>query len=298
MAGKARILSVVVGAMGASERDVVGRLARIGYVRARRLLVGAGLVILAAVVVGLLARSVDHVEVVGTLLFVPIFLGLLYFGVAGGVLTAVGATVVYVLLRADAIDAVGWGQFSGTIISRGLGYVLFGVVGGWAASTLELSLDKLDLYDQVDDQTGLGNARFLLNEVALERARSERYETVFSVSFVDIPAAELDALSPRRRRKVLRDLGRRMEGGVRTIDHAAHGHDGRVHHLAVILPETAAEGAEVFQARLSSSLREFLDANDLEATVTGATCTVPGDEASLDARLESWRLIDAAEHSA
>ncbi|MDZ7673638.1 MAG: hypothetical protein U5K30_01000 [Acidimicrobiales bacterium] len=283
---------------GLTERDVVGQLARLGYGRARRMLTGAGLVILAVVVVGLLARSVDHVEVVATLLFVPIFLGLMYFGVVGGIVTAVGAIVVYVVLRADAIDAVGWNEFAGTVIGRGLGYLLFGAVGGWAASTLEQSLDKLDLYDQVDDLTGLGNARFLLNDVALERARSERYETVFSVSFVEIPAAELDALPPRRRRQVLRDLGRRLARGVRTIDRAAHGYDGRIHRLAVVLPETAAEGAGVFHARLLESVREFLAANDVEVAVSGIACTVPGAEERVDAQLEAWRLVDAAEHAA
>ncbi|MDE0804455.1 MAG: hypothetical protein OSA99_14175 [Acidimicrobiales bacterium] len=282
---------------GVSERDVVGELARIGYDRARRLLILVGMAILAIVVAGLLARSVDHVEVVGTLLFVPIFLALMFFGVSGGAVAGVVATGAYVFLRADAIDAVGWGEFAGTVVSRGLGYVLFGVAGGWAASTLELSLDKLDLYDTIDDLTGLHNARFLVDDVGLESARSQRYETVFSVSFVEIPAAEIGALSTRRRRQVLRELGQRLDAGVRSIDRVAHGFDGRVHRVATVLPETAAEGASIFHGRLLTRLTEFFSSHDLDVFLTGEVCTIPGHGDALEARLENWRRIDAAEHA-
>lgn len=280
-----------------SDHDVVDDLARIGYARARRLLLAAGLVILAIVIAGLLARSVDHVEVIGTLLFVPIFLALMFWGVPGGAVAGVAATVVYVVLRADAIDAVGWGEFAGVVVSRGVGYILFGVVGGWASSTLELSLDKLDLYDTIDDQTGLHNARFLVDDVGLEAARSERYETVFSVSFVEIPAAEIDALPVRRRRQLLRGLGGRLESGVRSIDRVAHGHDGRTHHVAAVLPETASEGANVFHGRLLTQLEEFLAAHDVDVVLRGQVCTIPGQSDALEARLDTWRGIDAAERA-
>ncbi len=282
---------------GVSERDVVDELTRIGHARARRLLILVGLAILALVVVGLLARSVDHVEVVGTLLFVPIFLALMFWGVPGGAVAGIVATVAYVVLRRDAIDAVGWGEFAGVVVSRGLGYVLFGVAGGWASSTLALSLDKLDLYDTIDDQTGAHNARFLLDDVHLESARSERYETFFSVSFVEIPADEIDALPARKRRQLLRELGQRLDAGVRNIDRVAHGHDGRIHHVAVILPETASEGASVFHGRLLTQIREFLASHHVDVAPTGEVCTVPGQTDALAARLATWRVIDAAEHA-
>lgn len=287
-----------VAATGATERDMVGNLARLGYPKARRLLIGAGLAVLAVLVVGLLARSVDHVEVIGTLLFVPVFLAFMYFGVAGGAVAGVAAVVAYVVLRLDAIEAVGFGEFAGTVITRSLGYLLFGVAGGWASATLAESLDKLDLYDQIDDDTGVHNARFLISDVGLEQARSDRYQTVFSVAFAEFPSVEIDALGGRRRRALLRELGSRLEAGIRTIDRVAHATDGRRHHVAVVLPETAAEGVAVFQARLESALRTFLEAHDLDVPVTGEACTVPGSEDAVQRRLEHWRAIDSLEHEA
>lgn len=274
------------------------QLARMGYGRARTLLSLVGLAILAVLVAVLLVRSVDTAEVVATLLFAPIFLLLLWFGLPGGLIGAAAATGAYVVLRADAIDAVGWGEFSALIISRAIAYFLFGAVGGWASGTLEMSLDKLDLYDQIDDLTGVNNARFLLTDVDLERARAQRYQTVFSVSFLDIDAAPIAALPGRRRKALLRDLGAKLEDGIRSIDRVAHGFDGARHHIATILPETAESGAAVFQSRLEEQVRQFLAAQGAgDAAVHGTVVTLPGDEAALDEHLARWRRIDSAEHA-
>ena len=258
-----------------------------------------GLAILAVLVAVLLVRSVDQVEVVATLLYLPIFLALLFFGFTGGLVAAIAATVVYVVLRADAIDAVGAGEFTGLIVGRGLAYLLFGVVGGWASSTLELSLDKLDLYDEIDDLTGVRNARFLLGDIDLERSRASRYQTVFSVSFLEIPGPALTALGRRRRRTVLRELGRKLEDGVRNVDRVAHAYDGNRHLVAAVLPETAGSGATIFHGRFLDQVRAFLVEQGVDdaVVVTGRTCTIPGDEAALEAQLERWAAVDAAEHA-
>ncbi len=136
------------------------QLSRLGYEKARRLLVLVGLVVLALLALVLNARSVDPIEVYATLLFIPIFIGLIFGKLPGGVISAVGASVAYAALRAPDLEAIEGGDFVGLIASRVVAYLMFGIVGGWAAKTLESSLDKLDLYDQIDDSTGLYNARF------------------------------------------------------------------------------------------------------------------------------------------
>lgn len=274
-------------------------LARMGYQRARQVLGLVGLGILAVLVVVLLVRSVDTTEVVATLLFAPIFVLLLWFGLPGGLVGAAAATVVYIVLRTDAIDAVGWGEFSALITSRAIAYFLFGAVGGWASGTLERSLDKLDLYDQVDDLTGVNNARFLLSDIDLEKARSQRYQTVFSVSFLEIDADPIGALPARKRRTLLRELGLKLSDGIRTMDRVAHGYDGSVHRIATILPETAEEGARVFQLRLEEQIRQFLaDHGAADESLHGTVVTIPGDDEALDHELAEWRRIDSAEHAA
>lgn len=282
--------------MGATFSD---RLSRLGYTRARRLLVLTGLLVLGIVVVVMYARRVDGIEVVATLLFVPIFLAFTFRGVVGGTVAAVAAIAVYAALRYPAIDAVGVGEFAGLLASRSAAYLIFGVVGGWSTQVLEGSLEKLELYDEIDDETGLFNARHLLHQTDLEMARARRYQTLFSVVVLDVPAAPLHALRARQRRALLRDLGRQLRDGVRTVDHVVHAHDGDVHRLVAVLPETAREGAEVFRSRFDERIRAFFAERGAAIAGTDGRATAltyPGDDAEMDGLRAEFQRIDAAQH--
>jgi len=282
--------------MGATFSD---RLSQLGYVKARRLLVLTGVLVLGVVALVMYARRVDTIEVIATLLFLPIFLAFVYRGVLGGIVAAVAATGIYTALRYPAIDAVGADEFTGLIVSRAAAYLIFGAVGGWATQVLEGSLEKLELYDEIDDDTGLYNARHLLLQTDLEAARAGRYQTLFSVVELDFPAAPLSALSTRPRRAVLRDLGRQLREGARNVDHVIHAHDGTTHHLVAILPETAGTGAEVFRGRFQEQVSGFLTDRGaaVDATsVQSRSITFPGDEEGLDALRAEFQRIDALQH--
>lgn len=275
------------------------RLSRLSYTAARRMVVGTGLALLAIVVVVMYARRVDAVEVAATLLFVPIFLAFVFRGALGGTLAALAAVGVYAALRYPAIDAVGIGHFTGLIASRSAAYIIFGAVGGWATQVLEGSLEKLELYDEIDDETGLYNARHLLHQTDLEMARASRYQTLFSLVVIDLPSASLQRLSGRQRRAALRDLGRLLRDGLRTVDHVVHAHDGDTHRLVAILPETGTVGAAVFGERLDERIRRFLADRGAAVPVgDGATrsLTFPGDDDEVVALRSDFERIDATLH--
>jgi GGDEF domain-containing protein len=275
------------------------RLSQLGYTKARRLLVATGLAVLAVVAAVMYARRVDGIEVAATLLFVPIFLAFVFRGVVGGLVTAVAAIAVYAGLRAPAIDAVGASEFTGLIVSRAAAYLIFGAVGGWSMQVLEGSLTKLELYDEVDDETGLYNARHLLHQADLEMARARRYQTLFSVVLLDLPAAPFATLKGRDRRAVLRDLGRLLGEGVRTVDHVVHARDGDRHRIAVVLPETAHEGAEVFRSRLDERVLAYLAGRGVPidgTEVPAQALTFPGDDDAIVALRADFERIDAAQH--
>ncbi len=275
------------------------RLSRLSYHEARRLVLATGLVVLAAVAVVTYARRVDTVEVVATLLFIPIFVAFVFRGVLGGVVAALGAIAVYAATRTPAIEAVGVSEFTGLLASRSAAYLIFGAVGGWSTQILEGSLEKLELYDEVDDDTGLFNARHLLRQTELEMARARRYETLFSIVVLDLPAAPLNGLGARARRGVLRDLGRQLREGVRTVDHVVHTRDGDLHRLVAVLPETAGEGAEVFRGRFDERIRTFLAARGApiaDDEVSARSMTFPGDDAGVEALRAEFERIDASQH--
>ncbi len=276
-----------------------GRLSQLGYAKARRLVLATGLAVLAVVSLVMYVRRVDGIEVAATLLFVPIFLAFVFRGVAGGLVGALAAIGVYTALRAPAIDAVGIGEFTGLIVSRSAAYLIFGAVGGWSTQVLEGSLTKLELYDEVDDETGLYNARHLLQQIDLEMARATRYQTLFSLVLLDLPAAPFAALRARDRRAVLRDLGRLLGEGVRTVDHAVHVHDADRHRFAVVLPETAHEGAEVFRSRFDERVRAYLRERRVPLDGVGVPAqalTFPGDDEALATVRDEFVRADAAQH--
>lgn len=234
------------------------RLRRLGLKGTRILLLSVGLVLILAIAGVMYLRDVERVEVIATLLFIPIFIAMVFWGLRGGLIAGLLGAFGYVMLRYPAIDAVGAGRFIGLIASRALGLIAFGAIGGTANEVLESSLQKLDLYDQIDDATGLFNARFFLQDTDLEVSRSKRYKTIFSVAVVSFPVKSLAGLRGRQRASVTKELGRLLGDSVRDVDRAVHGTDGVTHHLAVVMPETGPEGALIFTERLRDKVTEYL----------------------------------------
>ena len=268
---------------------------RLGYTGARRLLVVVGSLVLAVLAVLMIGRGVERAEVLAVLLFVPVFWALVAFDIVGGLLGAVVATAVYVLLRRSAIDAVGSGQFLGVIVSHGVGFLVFGLLGGVANGALRQSFGKLDDLDTIDDSTGLNNARFFLESTALEIARATRYKTTFSVATLDIPAAPVNGLGRPKRAALLVELGKMLLGGARTVDRIVIAHDDSVYRVAAILPETGAAGAAVFAGRLVDRVGAFLLGHGVViAPDAVSTATFPGDEAVVERIRREFTLFDTA----
>ena len=244
-------------------------------------------------------RRVETPEVLATLFFMGIFVAFMFWNIAGGVLAAVVATVAYFLARQPAIDAVGIESFGGLIASRSVAFFAFGLLGGWANRQLEGSLTKLELYDQVDDETGLYNARFFVQDTDLEMSRAQRYQSIFSVSSIEIPESAVASMSRRHRASTLRELGRMIHEALRTVDRASFAiSDGRL-RLAVILPETGREGAKVFTRRLVDRVAAHLNQRggkvDTQEIVM-REITLPEDQAQLEELAGLFREIDRAQH--
>ena len=272
---------------------------RIEYTRARRLALLLGLLVLAIVAVVSYIRGVEPVEVAATILFIPVFLAFLFFKVPGGVVAGVLAAGAYLLLRQRAISIVGFDLFARSFIARALAYPLFGLIGGWASAQLETSLAKLELYDQIDDATGLFNARFFVQDTELEMSRATRYQSIFSVAHVNIPSAVFTNLGRRQRAGALKDLGQILKQSVRVVDRPVHADDGENHHLAVVLPETANSGAQIFTERLAIKLTEHLTHRGVAVEpgrVTAHWITFPDDPDRLGQLRNEFSAIDRLEH--
>lgn len=237
--------------------------------RARGVLLATGVALIALIALTAFVRDVDQVEIVATLMFAPILAGLLSFGLSGGLALGLAAAGVYVGLRLPAIELVGLGPIAGTVISRVIGYVAFGGLGGWAADQIRIALDRYELIDEIDQDTGLGNGRSVVNALGRESNRAKRYASPFSVvtcSFGDIG-------SNRKGRQKLRELGAKVSVSIRASDHAAHVRTDGGHQIILVLPETTREGARVVADNLDALVGGMTDRD-----VTVESITDTGDE--------------------
>ena len=278
---------------------MASRLGNLGYTRARQLVLVAGLVVLVIVAALMYVRRVEPVEVAATLLFIPIFLAFVFQGLRGGLIAAVLAALVYAALRYPEIDLVGFGRFSSLILSRSIAYLAFGAIGGIANSQLEASLTKLDAFDQIDDATGLFNARFFVDNTELEMQRSDRYQTLFGVVIVDVPTSLFANTNRRQKDRIIKELAGILKDSVRTVDRAVHAADNERHRFAAILPETARDGGRVFAGRLVAKMTETLSHRGIQVDAQQVTYDVsmfPGDEEPIQQLRREFADLDAREH--
>ncbi len=264
----------------------------LSYERAKPLLLGTGMAVLAVVALVMYLRRVDTVEVLATLFFVPIFVAFLFWGLRGGVAIGALAAVGYAWLRFPAIDAVGVLRFLGVLLGRSAGYLAFGTIGGWASDRLTSSIEKLDQVDPVDDATGLFNAREFVRAIQLERSRAQRYGKVFSVAVADFAAAPIDRLGRREKEAVLKALGTRIRESIRSVDRASFGRQEDRYALAVVLPETGAEGAQTFLDNLKLTLVDLFERSEVErGTFSSSTATFPDEMDALNAVADHYRAL-------
>ncbi|HVR32514.1 MAG TPA: hypothetical protein VMS74_07370 [Acidimicrobiia bacterium] len=253
--------------------------------RARDITLLVGLLLIGLVVVTMVLRDVDPVEIAATVAFAPVFVAFIFFGWKAGLATGALAAVGYLLMRRSAIAVVGLGPLFGMISSRVIGYLVFGGVGGWAAEQLQAAIDKLELHDEVDDATGLGNARAAVSHIDTERARSQRYEKV--VSIIECSFSLPDEVSEKIMAATLRQLGSAIAHSVRASDRAAHVQDGRDRHrLIIVLPETGAVGADTVATNLDREVRARIG-TPTEVSVL----TLPGDDERVEILLESLAVL-------
>lgn len=262
------------------------------YRQARWLVLGLGTTILLAVSASASLRGADPVEVGAIALFIPVTLFLVLGGPLWGGLAGSAAAIGYTVVRLNTLAGADASEFAGSILARVLLFVSFGILGGIANRNLEQQLKKLEIYDEVDDLTGVGNARSLLSLADREAARAQRYQTTFSLGLLRLDASVLEGLSTRQSDRVVRKFFGEVDRAVRTTDKVTRMATDEAEELAIILPETGSEGARIFVERARAGLADTLGDMGVEVdeqTLRGRWMTLPGDEEDLRAHLARVR---------
>lgn len=271
------------------------------YRQARVLVLTLGISILTAVTASAWLRGADPVEALAIALFIPILVALVFAGPAGGGVAGAAMSIIYVTIRVSTLEGLDIGEFLGSIIARVLLYLAFGILGGFANRHLEQSLKKLEIYDEVDDLTGVGNARSLISLADREAARARRYQTTFSLGILQMDTDVIAGLDRRRADKVIRKFYGEVDKAVRTTDKVTRMATPEVEELSVILPETGPEGARIFIERARQGLLTEIGEMGVTVTedsITGRAMTLPGDEDELNAHIERVKQYEQKTHLA
>jgi hypothetical protein len=138
--------------MGIAGNERGGHLREHG---ARALLVLAVATVVTIVAAGLVLTGVDRVEVVATLLFVPVFAAGLVVGRSAGLLTAAIAAVVYLALRSADVDDAGVASVGLLTLTRAVAYAVAAEVGVRAQPLV----DRLSQGNEWDDSPLVARGR-------------------------------------------------------------------------------------------------------------------------------------------
>lgn len=262
-------------------------------VRLLLLVLGVGLSMGQAVVAW--ERGAPPTEVFAPVLYIPIFAGAILAGLTGGLAAAAFSSLVYFLVLVDQSSVLGLRLFLGLLISRVVTFVFYGLVVAMGTRFIEQRLRKLEIYDQIDDDTELYNASFFLESSHLEKSRAARYRTVFSVAEVRMDRSLLEGKRHSQYRRIVRELATALQGGIRGVDRLSRVQDESSERFLFILPETGKPGCETLAGRLEVAARQVLDDRNLTVNghVSARTLTFPDDEQPLESLRREVAEIEA-----
>jgi len=220
--------------------------------------------------------------VLAPVLYIPVFAGAILAGLPGGIAAAAVSSLVYFLVLVDQSASLGLRLFVGLLLSRVVTFFFYGLVVAIGSRFVERRLQKLEMYDQIDDETELYNGVSFLESSDLEKSRANRYRTVFSVAEVRIDRNLFEG--SRSDRRVIRELARVLHDGIRDVDHLSRVQDQSSERFLFILPETGKQGSETVTGRLEAAARTVLTERKVEANghLSARALTFPDDESPID----------------
>lgn len=241
------------------------------------------LVIGAIAIIGSFASAIpsgttpEAVEVIAQLLLMGVLFAAVRYGRKGGLVAAVAAMVIYVVMRLQDLSTGPITVETAVMVgSRLLAFGILGIVGGELCARLRYTLTRLEDGSPIDEASRVFNQRFAARELTQALGRFRRYSEPFSVIVIALSDSIFAGARPARVRNLVRGVADRLRGDVRMVDEVARLDDGR---FVVILPHTPLSGAEVVKERLAALSIQALGAG--ESTVKATVLAVPEHESQI-----------------
>ncbi|MDI7253288.1 MAG: hypothetical protein QME89_12150 [Actinomycetota bacterium] len=250
------------------------------YAKFERLILLVMSLAVAAMAVGMAVQKTDAVEVLGHCLMLVVVVASLYGGKRGAAFSFLLSLVIYTASR------LAWrGEFQGGVLVQLIGakFLVYGVLAFlcyYIRVQFRYFFVKMEEQDLVDDETQVGNARFLHREIRHRILEHERYGKPFSLVIFSFDPALLSRMRSREV-KILRDITVNvLKSDTRAVDELA-----RVENrLVVLLPNVGPEGARACGARLGDKINGMLTGREKEgpAEVRVTVSSYPEDRETIE----------------
>ncbi|PKQ17273.1 MAG: hypothetical protein CVT67_00210 [Actinobacteria bacterium HGW-Actinobacteria-7] len=231
----------------------------------------------------LASGSPETVEIIAQLLLFVVLFAAVKYGRRGGLVAAISASTVYVLLR---LELVADGTLSTTALyllsSRLLAFGLIGIAGGEICGHIRYSLASVEGRSALDEWSRVFNERWAYKTLDQARGRFRRYGEPFSIVILTMSPSVMTGVRPARQRALTRLVADTIRSDIRMVDEVARLNDGR---FVVIMPHTPVDGGNVVCVRLAGIVRKTIGARDEAVTVE--CIGMPGAEPTVDALIDS-----------
>jgi hypothetical protein len=246
------------------------------YARFERLVIGAGAVtVVGGIIISLATNGwPGWPSLVSQLMLLPVLFVAVHFGRRPGLLAAVVASAVFIVLEIPSLSAPGGVPTPDLVMVAYTisAFGLVGIVGGDICGRVKYFFGRYGESASIDDWSHVYNQRKASELVENARARFGRYAEPFSAVLIVQAPSLFTGLRPTRQRALVRSVANHIRGDVRMVDEVARLNDGR---FLVILPHTAREGGLVVTERLADGVRSVLGAKD---ELVSAVCLSAGDD--------------------
>lgn len=255
------------------------------YVKFERIVILVIAIAIAVMAAAMIVQKTDAVEIFGHLMMIVIIVCSLYWGKRGALTSFLVCFAVYTAARLIWIGDFSYGTALQLTIAKFLVFGILAFLCSYMRNQFRYFFVKLEHQELIDNETQIGNERFLLKELSSRINENERYDIPFSVINLSLDNDFVDGLRDQGT-SVLRDISTAiLKNDTRSVDELARNRSD----LMVILPSVGREGAEVCGRRLESKVRKYLEQHlhdgELESILDLAIYEYPRDKEEVDALL-------------
>ncbi len=264
--------------------------AELKYAKFQQIIFGIMIAVIVATSVAMMVHKPDAVEIIGQVLILATIVAGMNWGYRAGIPTAAVSLALYTGLRLGFRGEIRTSALWELIAFKAVIYAVLSLLCSHMHNQLRYFFIKLEHQDFIDDETQIGNRRFLLKELTSRINENERYEIPFSLITFTLNPDLLDLLKSTRGVNALRDISTSiLKNDTRSVDELAR----LDNNLLVILPSTRKDGAKVCCRRLEGKLMRYLEHHfsngELQEAVRSRILEYPEDREDIDELVNSIR---------